>query len=183
MFWFCGLEARGILAPQPGTEPPALEGSLNHWTTSEVLQVTTPAAPQTLNSDYLRAGRRMRGSREESHFIFPTLWLENWHHFVICIDLSVAEKKKSLYFLPTSKASKWDTCEKVLSDVWIGRKQVRENSSIVIGGGLLQNSKRFQKFPGSNPTLAPSCLLHRSTHSTMYIDSLLCARLGTRCWE
>ena len=58
---------------------------------------------------------------------------------------------------------------------------MRENSSIVIGGGLLQNSKRFQKFPGLNPTLAPSSLLHWSTHSTMYIDNLLCARPGTRC--
>ena len=29
--------------------------------------------PQTLNSEYLRAGRRMRGSWEEFHFIFPPL--------------------------------------------------------------------------------------------------------------
>ena len=60
------LTSNQTRAPRPGN-------SLNHRTTREVLQVTTPAAPQTLNSDYLRAGRRMRGSREESHFIFPTL--------------------------------------------------------------------------------------------------------------
>ena len=38
IFWFFGLEARGILIPQPGIEPTpsALEGSLNHWTAREV---------------------------------------------------------------------------------------------------------------------------------------------------
>ena len=43
MFWFYGQETRGILAPQPGTEPapPALEGEVitsghpgkSHWAT------------------------------------------------------------------------------------------------------------------------------------------------------
>ena len=38
MFCFFGHKARGILAPHPGIEPtpPALEGSLNHWTAREV---------------------------------------------------------------------------------------------------------------------------------------------------
>ena len=38
MFCFYGHEASGILAPQLGIEsvPPALEGSLNHWTAREV---------------------------------------------------------------------------------------------------------------------------------------------------
>ena len=35
IFWYFGLEAYGISAPQPGIEAThaALEGSLNHWTT------------------------------------------------------------------------------------------------------------------------------------------------------
>ena len=39
MFWFFGHKACGILAPQPGIEPPrpALEGEVfNHWTAREV---------------------------------------------------------------------------------------------------------------------------------------------------
>ena len=41
MFWFLGHEACGILAPRPGIKPtpPALEGSLNHGTTREVLNL------------------------------------------------------------------------------------------------------------------------------------------------
>ena len=38
MFWFFGQEACELLAPQAGIKPvpPALEGSLNHWTAREV---------------------------------------------------------------------------------------------------------------------------------------------------
>ena len=38
MFWFFGCEVCGILAPLPRIKsvPPALEGSLNPWTTREV---------------------------------------------------------------------------------------------------------------------------------------------------
>ena len=44
MFWIFGLEACGILTPWPGIRliPTALEGSLKHWTTRDVLDLCDP---------------------------------------------------------------------------------------------------------------------------------------------
>ena len=144
--------------------------------------------PQTLSSECLRAGRRMRGSWEEFHFIFPTLWLENWHHFVICKDLSVVKKKKKknppicIFCLLQRRAN--DICVRksfLTCKLWENKWEKIAALSLV--EDFFNDAKRFQKFPGLNPTLAPSCLLHLSTHSTMYTEGLLCARPCTRCWQ
>ena len=144
--------------------------------------------PQTLNSEYLRAGRRMRGSWEEFHFIFPTLWLENWHHLVICKDLSVVKKKKTTHHQPVFpayfKGEQMRLCERksfLTCKLWENKWE--KIAALSLLEDVFNDAKRFQKFPGLNPTLAPSCLLHWSTHSAMYTEGLLCARPCTRCWQ
>ena len=63
MFCFFGSETRGILAPQPGSQPAPLRQGLNHWTTREVLTTANNFSATQWRMEKKR-GKRLRAQNE-----------------------------------------------------------------------------------------------------------------------
>ena len=168
------------------TRAPCTGNSLSHWTTREVLQVTTLTAPnsQQWMSQSREENERLMG-RVSLYFSYPLIG-----KLTPLCDLQRSfrcEKKKQnppicIFCLLQRRANEVCVRKSFLTcKLWENKWEKIAALSLV--EDFFNDAKRFQKFPGLNPTLAPSCLLHLSTHSTMYTEGLLCARPCTRCWQ